>query len=148
VVAALVAVVVAAGCSSSKAAPGTPKKTPALDVAASSCLKVTDELGDTVTDLPVVPCNVSHTHEVFAKVPDTATDVYPGQAALETFAQQECYAAFTPFVGVSPFDSQLYISWILPSLDGWNLHKDRDVLCVLGMQNGAPMTTSAKGTKV
>ena len=105
-------------------------------------------LGASVTELPVVPCDVSHTHEIFAKVADTADDVYPGMSALVAFAEAECYARFEEYVGINPFDSDLFIDWIVPSLDGWNDEDDREVLCVLGRQDGAPLTASARDSKL
>lgn len=69
-------------------------------------------------------------------------DVYPGFEALEQFAQTECLGAFEPYVGVSAFDSALFYSWFVPTLDGWNDADDREIICVLGRHDAALMTGS------
>jgi hypothetical protein len=66
----------------------------------------------------------------------------------ETFAQRECLGAFEPYVGISAFDSTLFFTWMVPSLEGWNTKKDRDVLCVLGAEDGRQLTKSMKGTNL
>ncbi len=131
--------------------PNAAKAVPALEVEAAQCLLVTDALGATVTDLPVVPCSDPlHTHEIFAKVLYTPQDLFPGMAALETFAEGECYARFEKYVLVNVFDSKYFVSWIVPSLDSWNqkVNPDYAVLCVLGDKTNTPLGKgSVKGNK-
>ena len=74
----------------------------------------------------------------------TPPSVYPGFDVLEQFAQAECLASFEPYVGVGAFDSKLFYSWFVPTLDGWNDADDREVLCVLGRQDAALMTGSIR----
>ena len=128
-----------------------PKEKAVLDVgsdAAGTCLAVDDKLGAEVTKLPVIGCEQPHTHEIYAVVHYTEKDVYPGTAELETFAQRECLGAFEPYVGISAFDSTLFFTWLVPSLDGWNKEKDRDVLCVLGAQDGRKLVKSMKSSNL
>jgi len=119
---------------------------PVLEVGDATCLQVDASVTGEVSTLPVVDCAVDHTHEVFATVTDEVDDVYPGMSALEAFAERECYARFEEYVGINPFDSALSITWIVPSLDGWNDEDDHDVLCVLARRDGAPLQGSAKGS--
>lgn len=141
-------VVAFAACSSDKD-PDAPDSKGALTVDAGECLFVDSTVGAEVSKLPVIECTKAHTHEIFAKIDGIESDVYPGLTALETYAEQECYGpAFTDFVGISPFDSALFITWIVPSLDGWNDEDDRTVLCILGRRDGAQLETSAKGLKL
>lgn len=112
------------------------------------CLLVDDGLAAQVAKLPVIDCTKSHTHEIFAKVPDTEHQVYPGQASLEQLAETKCYGAFEDYVEISPFDSSLYITWIVPSLGSWNDKNDRTILCVLGLKGGGEMDRPAKGRKI
>lgn len=128
--------------------PNAPDSKGALDVETGECLLVDSALGAEVSKLPVIDCDKPHTHEVFARVVDTDSEVYPGLTALETFAERECYRDFEGFVGISPFDSALFITWIVPSLDGWNDEDDRTVLCILGRQDDGQLKTSAKGLKI
>ena len=46
----------------------------------------------------------------------TEKSVYPGFEALEADAQAQCLAAFEPYVGINPFDSDLFVSWLVPTL--------------------------------
>jgi hypothetical protein len=149
---ALVAVsAVACSCSSdAKADPTKPANKAVLDVGAngaSTCLLVEDDLPAEVDKLPTIGCEVSHTHEIYAVVPYTANDVYPGLAELESFSQKACLTAFDKFVGISVFDSSLSFSWLVPSLDGWNNNKDRDVLCVLQDAKSAALVGSMRDSK-
>lgn len=93
-------------------------------------------------------CTASHSHEIFATPVDKTHDVFPGVKALEQLAQEVCYAEFDTFVGISPFDSELNVTWIVPSLSTWNDKKDRTILCVLTRRDLGRMTTSAKDTGV
>ena len=124
--------------------PNAPDSKGALDVTTGECLLVDDVLGAEVSKLPVVDCDTPHSHEIFARENDTTSDVYPGLSALETFAEVSCYGAFESFVGISPFDSSLAITWLVPSLDGWNDEDDRTVLCVLTRRDGGQLETSAR----
>ncbi len=108
-----------------------------------TCLKFDDEVGAEVTELPVVDCDVPHTHEIYA-VEDHPADVYPGFSELEEHAQRVCLAAFEPYVGNNPFDSGLFHTWMVPTLDGWNDDEDREILCVLGDHDGAPLERSMR----
>ncbi len=138
------------GCGGTSDA-GKPQAKPVLDLgtgAEGTCLQVDDKLGAEVSKLPVIVCDQPHTHEIYAVVHYTEKDVYPGTAELETFAQRECLGAFEPYVGISAFDSTLFFTWMVPSLEGWNAKKDRDVLCVLGAEDGRKLTKSMKGSNV
>lgn len=136
------------GCSSDPD-PTKPQAKSALQVEASTCLLVDDTLGAEVETLPVIGCSLPHTHEIFAKItftngPGQASDVFPGMGALEAFAERECFGLFEGFVGVNPFDSVLFISWIVPSLDSWSRQDDHQVLCVLGRRDAGQLDRSAK----
>ena len=144
--AALCIVSALAGCSDDD--PNKPSAQPVLDVGLNSCLFVTGDVKATVSALPVIDCAKPHTHQIFATA-ESKEDVYPGMAKLEEFAQTECYGKFEDFVGIGPFDSALFITWIVPSLDGWNSSKkDREVLCVLGRRDSGQLTGTAEGSKL
>jgi hypothetical protein len=135
-----VAAVALIGCSSKKG-------TPVLDFSESgtgACLNVPDTLGEQVSRLPKVDCGKAHTHEIYAVVKYTDSDVFPGQQKLDTFANQVCIQKFEPYVGTSNFDSTLTFTWLTPTLTSWNDHKDREILCVLQDIKGAPLTGSMK----
>jgi len=134
-------------------------ETPVLklsDEGPGTCLQVPDDLPAEVAKLPVIECSVEHTHEIYAVVDYASTsrtsdttansDVFPGQEALNTYAEQVCVREFEPYVGVSAFDSTLAFTWLTPTLSSWNDHDDRAVLCVLNNIDRAPMVGSKKGS--
>ena len=130
----LVALVVVACDDDKEADPNEPQGEPVLEVdaaTAATCMKVTEDLPAEVEELPIIGCEVPHTHEIYATLEYALKDVYPGVEELSSFAQVECLSAFEPFVGISVFDSSLSYTWLVPSLTGWDNEDDRDVLCVL-----------------
>ena len=112
-----------------------------------TCLQVEDDVGALLTELPVVECSVPHTHEIFAVVLSQET-VYPGFDALESAAQTQCLTPFEDYVGISVFDSSLFYSWLVPTLTSWDKEDDRELVCVLGNGDGAPLVGSVKGTGI
>lgn len=120
---------------------------PVIDLgesAVGTCLDVGDEIGADVERLPAVPCEDPHTHEIFAIV-DSADETYPGFEALEAEAQAACLEPFEEYVGVSAFDSELFYSWLVPTLTSWEQDDDREIVCVVGENNGAPLVGSVRG---
>lgn len=115
------------------------------DSAIGTCLDFGDSVEAEVDDLPTVPCSEPHTHEIYSiPVSDAAT--YPGFEALEAEAQAKCLRAFEGYVGVSAFDSKLFFSWLVPTLNSWDREDDRQIICVVGEGNGAPLVGSVRGT--
>jgi hypothetical protein len=116
---------------------------PVLDLgmdAVGTCLNFEEAPEDaTVEQLPVVDCNESHTHEIYFVPRVTDEPVYPGFEALEAIAQARCLGAFEEYVGVSPFESDFFFSWLLPTLNTWERDGDREIICVIGEGNGAPL---------
>lgn len=136
--------VLAAGCSGDDDA-----GSPVLGVTESgvgTCLDFPEDVGAEISELPVVPCEVSHSHEIFAVVL-TEGDVYPGFEALETEATAACLTEFEPYVGINAFDSELFYSWMVPTLTSWDREDDREIVCVVGNHNGAPLVGSVEGTQ-
>lgn len=121
---------------------------PILELGADAigrCLDVDDTIGAELTELPEVPCEEEHTHEIYAVVVSPAS-VYPGFEALETTAQARCLAEFEEFVGISAFDSELFYSWLVPTLTSWDREDDREIVCVVGARDGEPLTGSVRGS--
>ena len=119
---------------------------PVIDLADSeigTCLDFGDSIDAEITVLPVVPCGEPHTHEIYAiEFSEAAT--YPGFEALEADAQAKCLGAFEDYVGVSAFDSELFFSWLVPTLNSWDRDDDRQIVCVIGEGNGAPLVGTVK----
>lgn len=101
-----------------------------------------------IDDLPEVACSTEHSHELVGVV-DSPADAYPGFDALEEFAQAACLTEFENFVGISAFDSALFYTWIVPSIDSWNSdEKDRQVLCLAGSADGRDLVGSVRDTRL
>jgi len=142
-------VVVILGACSDDEDPNGASNEAVLDVDDQTCLMVEGNFEPVVEELPVIDCDVPHTHEIIARVEDEEHEVYPGFAALETLAQRVCYTEFEPYVGVSPFDSSLFISWLVPTLDGWNgKDSDREILCVVGRLDAGQLDRSVFQTQL
>jgi len=140
---------ITAGACSSSSNPNKPASKPVLDVAVGQCMLVPEDIKPDVSKLPIISCAKAHTHEIFFIYTDSADDVYPGVDALVIIAKRECYKHFEDYVKVSPFDSSLQVTWIVPSLDGWNGSKhDKDILCVNRRNDGGQLIGTTKGSKL
>jgi len=120
---------------------------PAVDVGkdvVGTCLDFGDTIGEEVTKLPVVDCAEPHSHQIYA-VEQVDAETYPGFEALEADAQALCLRGFEDFIGVSAFDSELFFSWLVPTLTSWDRDNDREVICVVGEGDGAPLVGSVEG---
>jgi hypothetical protein len=153
-VAALIATVVlfASGCSGSDGPP-QPEPEDAARVGADSvgrCLRFDESLDAVVDQLPFIDCSEPHTHQIYAVKEYDENDVYPGFGKLEDDARLVCLGEFEAFVGRSAFESTLFYSWLVPTLEGWNdnVIKDRTTLCVLGSGDSTTLTESMRGANV
>ena len=135
-------------CSSS-VNPNKPVAKDPLKVGVGQCLLVDENVKPDVSALPTISCAKAHTHEIFYVYTDTQDDVFPGVSALVVIAKRECYKQFEGYVGISPFDSSLQITWIVPGLDGWNsTKKDRDILCVIRRADDGQIIGTTKGSNL
>ena len=110
------------------------------------CLEFPEDTGPEITELPVVECGVAHSHEIIAIVESEST-VYPGFEALEAEAQTACLAEFQPYVGINPFDSELFVTWLVPTLTTWDRDDDRQIVCLVGNGNGADLVGTVEDSK-
>ena len=96
---------------------------------AGDCFDDTTETlsGASVAEVPGVDCDEPHDNEVFFVVE------YPGSsydlAALNEYAENQCFTAFEPYVGVDYYNSILEIGWLTPSVASWFEDEDREVVC-------------------
>ncbi len=107
-------------------------------------LQVGDCLNDstaaeTVETIPTVPCSEPHDSEIYASI-ILSGDVYPGQDAVITEADEACLDAFDGFVGTSYADSLYYYSYYFPTEGSWS-NGDREILCTIYDETG-PVTGS------
>lgn len=116
-----------------------------FDLRPGDCLYPDDSTVGEVEKVQAVPCDEPHTQEVFA-VPEFPDErgVYPGEAALQQFADAACLEAFEAYTGTDYLDSDYFFTYLHPSVDSWN-DDDRQIICVI-TDEGAEMTGSVGAT--
>lgn len=135
--------------------PSKPVAVTVFDAAVGDCFLAPSEVKAELPELSKVPCDVNHQQELYAIVkyeapsgtPSDTVDNYPGDAALDTYAQGVCAEQFTGYVGLAYPDSGLWMTYLLPSARSWQQGKDRSILCFVTTTGGA-LTKSVKGSKL
>jgi hypothetical protein len=92
-----------------------------------------------------VDCAATHDDEIVGVVSYTAAGAYPGQAAVESFAEAPCVTAFGTYVGIEFGSSNLDMMTITPSELTW-ARGDRQISCVAITRDGSQLTGSVKGS--
>jgi hypothetical protein len=103
-----------------------------FDLSVGDCFDDPEELEGLVSDLTLIPCDQAHDNEVFALVDHPAGDgdAFPGDDAMDTFAEEACLPAFEEYVGL-PYEESVFAYYpIKPTEETW-ADGDREVVCVL-----------------
>jgi hypothetical protein len=129
--------------------PGGSGGTSVFDVEPGQCFLAEEEPKAQLSELDRVDCEEVHHQEAYARVAyqqpdDAAEDVFPGDEALNVFADGACATEFDPYVGVGYLDSSLFFTYLVPSARSWE-EDDREVVCFITAA-GAPLEGSVKGT--
>jgi hypothetical protein len=139
-VAALVPVLGLTACTSGDDASGTS----VMNVKAGECFLAPSKIEDQIKDVERVDCAEQHAQEAYATPTyDAADDAFPGDGALDKFAEGACAAAFGDYVGVDYLDSSLFFTYLAPSARSWQ-QDDRTVLCFV-TTTGEPLVGSVEG---
>lgn len=96
-----------------------------------------------------VPCEQPHDVEV-ADVfdhPAVPGADFPGEAAVDGYATDQCLQRFEDYVGAAYETSALDVTFVAPGEEGWD-DGDRRIACVLYHVDFAPLTGSVRGTGV
>ena len=139
------------GSSSGSSAQAKPSTVSVFSLKPGACFNPPADVKAELSDLTAIPCSTPHTQEFYTTVkyqaPQGVDDsVYPGDAALASYANGSCAQQFGAYVGVSYLDSSLYFTYLLPSARSWQ-SDDRDVACFV-TTTGKPLTASVKGSKL
>ena len=119
---------------------------PVPTLTAGTCLNgVQDGTELTIDTTNPVDCAVAHDNEVIATLPYVGEGAYPGQPALNAYAQTPCTDAFAVYVGISFDASTLDMFLITPTDVSW-AKGDRQIGCVVAAPAGGKLTGSVKGT--
>jgi hypothetical protein len=133
----------------SAASSTTPSTLPAVrDVAVfqlttGSCIDQADLTERPVTTVRVVPCGLSHTHEVYATTAYSGSNTYDADR-LARFADGYCTDEFARYVGIDYARSKYFFVQIVPTQDSWTRNADRDIVCAAFLEGGR-LTGSVKG---
>ena len=104
--------------------------------------------GSSVESVEGVPCDQPHEAEAYHafNLPE-GDGSFPGQDVVGTAADQGCYDAFQPFVGIAYESSVLEIYSLVPSSGSWSdpTLNDREVLCFVIDPNSTPLVGTAEG---
>lgn len=111
-----------------------------FDLRPGDCLDPPDGVTGEIADLPVVPCDEPHRQEVFALVAHD-DEVYPGATEVATWADGACVNALEDGFERSLADG-VYLSYLLPTFEGWNTEGDREAVCVLVFPTEGQVTGS------
>ncbi len=143
-----------------------PTSVSVFDAKVGDCFVAPADVKAELANLSKVPCDVAHQQELFAKVDYQApgsqgsaagtgtttsaglADAYPGDAALDKFAQGACAEKYTGYVGIAYPDSGLWLTYLLPSARSWQQGADRQILCFVTTTAGGSLTKSVKGSKL
>lgn len=129
-----------AGCSSKDEGSGTS----VMDVKVGECFLAPGKIQDQIKTVKRVDCAKPHAREAYATPKYAAAgDAFPGDDALDKFAEGACAEGFGPYVGVDYLDSSLFFTYLAPSARSWQ-QRDRTVLCFVTTA-GEPMVGSVKG---
>ncbi len=120
---------------------------PVPTLTTGTCLNdVQDGAELTIDTTRPVDCAVAHDNEVVASLPYTGDGgTYPGQPALNAFAQTPCTDAFAAYVGIS-FDASTLDMFLITPTDGSWAKGDRQINCVVAAPAGGKLTGSVRGT--
>lgn len=110
-----------------------------FSVLVGDCMNSADLFG-MVETVPTIPCDEAHDSEAYA-VTDMPEGDYPGEDAINTFADEFCYTEFAPFIGIPYEDSLIEYFPLTPLQDGWEQLDDRQILCFVEDPEGGVIGT-------
>ena len=115
-----------------------------FDLRPGDCLMRPGQPTAKLGTVDAVPCSDAHDLEVFSLVDYADGDTYPGEADLGDFADGACVSDFAGYVGSDYLDSELFVTYLLPTLESWNADGDNDrtVVCLI-TDPSAPRQSSA-----
>jgi hypothetical protein len=113
------------------------------------CMTPPERVATSVGTVRVVPCEEPHTQEVYALMEfeplEEGADDFPGDDAVEAFAQAACLEPFVDYVEIDYVDSALFITFLLPTVSSWTDEGDREIVCI-AQTAGEPLDESVEGS--
>ncbi len=104
-----------------------------LSIQHGDCLQIPEE--DVVVSLEGVPCNSPHDSQAYEAFDLVGYSSFPTEGEIEADAFEGCEAAFEGFVGTPFQESELYLSYLSPSAEGWDAG-DHEIQCLIVPESG------------
>lgn len=150
-VAALVAAVALSGCSnvadriSQVQQEAGKAMLPQIAVGECTDLSFADDAASEVNEIVKVDCAQPHKYEAYAAKQIDLKGEYPGDGGVLAISDDFCVDAFEGYVGSAADDSELDMTYIYPTADGWTQLNDRTITCFVGSEDGG-ITGTVKGS--
>ncbi len=95
-------------------------------------------------------CTEEHRREAFAVLdhPAPAGSPYPGRERLRRFADRECTARFTEYVGQPYEESRLFIVVVVPRRADWEDEGTRRIVCAAATEDDDDLTRSVRDSRL
>ena len=88
-----------------------------------------------------VSCDEPHDGEIYELFDITGFDDFPGDDLVSEQADQGCFDAFEPFVGIAFVESEFFFTRFVPTQETWDDLDDREVICIITPAQGEPQLT-------
>ena len=98
--------------------------------------------GQTATTIETTSCTSEHDAEVFF-VTSAEDGEFPGESALNKFAEKQCISNFEAYVGKRFVSSTLDATWMIPTKDSW-AQNDRSIMCLAFAMDHSKLKQSVK----
>ena len=96
-----------------------------------------------IESVDAVPCDQPHTGEVLDVYDYVGSDTFPGLAAFQEAAAEECVARFDRITGLDFFtDPDWDLTALYPSAESWAGADDREIVCIAVPLDGEPVSVS------
>jgi hypothetical protein len=115
-----------------------------FDLREGDCFEDSEDGSTQVATVRAVPCSEPHDNEIYLAF-DLPDGEYPGVNAIDEESDARCLAAFTSFVAVDYFESDLEFFSVTPTPESWDAD-DRTVYCALYARDFSKLTGSMRGT--
>lgn len=112
------------------------------DIKPGDCFSYSDTSASTIDKVTLFKsCDSKHQYEAFHAANMNGDKTFPGEYAVQDFAEKECGKKFEEWVNASGDFNYTYIG---PSQESWEQGDDREVMCVAQPRFSKETTGSAK----
>jgi hypothetical protein len=102
------------------------------------------DTSENIDDVDAVPCAEPQAYELFHVFTMTDSGSFPTDTQFDTETDAACRPAFAEYVGMAYDDSEIFVSPLTPTEDGWD-DGDHTVQCILHEEDESKITGSQRG---